>query len=116
LIFAVLIALGGYYLLNNNKLNKIIISLGVLIIPFLYSTSKYMVIKMQKGREFNEIKAYKGGLDYYMTPWMNNNVGIVEFTLEGKKSPDPMHWMTDAAKKFIELRKKKNPNENVKDL
>ena len=33
---------------------------------------------------------YKGGLNYYLLPWMNENVGIVEFTMENRKAPEKL--------------------------
>jgi len=116
LIFAVFIGLGCFYLQLFYKSNKIWAITGILLIPFLYSISKYMVTKTQKGQEFSARKEYKGGLDYYLTPWMNNNIGIIEFTLERRESSDPLYWMTGAAQEFVELRKKKNPDENVNKL
>jgi hypothetical protein len=115
-VFAILIGTGVFYLSNYRKLNKFWVIFGIALIPFLYSASKYAVSCTQKGQTFAEKKAYKGGLNYYFIPWMNQNVGIIEFTMEGRKSSDLVYWMTESAEEFVELRKKKNPNENVNEL
>ena len=54
--------------------------------------------------EFNEQKKYKGGLKYYMLPWLNNNVGILETTIKNSETPEPLDWMKKSAKEYINLR------------
>lgn len=88
-----------------------------LLIPLGYYASYKMAFLTEKGRSFHEAKKYKGGLDYYLVPWMNNNVGILDFILEKKKSPDPMHWMLNGAHEYIELMKSKGyTEEDLKKL
>jgi hypothetical protein len=37
-------------------------------------------------------------MNYYLLPWMNDNVGILEFTVDHKIAPEPINWMTVSAK------------------
>ncbi|WP_312994397.1 protein O-mannosyl-transferase family [Chryseobacterium flavum] len=78
-----------------------------LFIPLFYVLSLKVVSFTEKGQDFDHYKKYKGGLEYYMLPWMNNNVGILEFTIDKKTAPDPIFWMTEEAEKYIELLKSK---------
>ncbi|MGG5210751.1 protein O-mannosyl-transferase family [Chryseobacterium sp. MIQD13] len=88
-----------------------------LFIPLGYYATYKMAFFTEQGRNFHEAKKYKGGLDYYLVPWMNNNVGILKFIIEKKKSPDPMHWMINGAKDYIELMKSKGyTEEEIKKL
>ncbi|KMQ62704.1 hypothetical protein ACM40_10620 [Chryseobacterium sp. BLS98] len=88
-----------------------------LLIPLGYFAAYKAAFLTEPGRKFHEAKEYKGGLDYYMLPWMNNNVGILKFIIEKKKSPDPMHWMINGAKDYIELLKNKGyTEEEIKKL
>ncbi|UOU99763.1 DUF2723 domain-containing protein [Chryseobacterium daecheongense] len=85
--------------------------------PSFYLLSYKIVSLTGKGQTFDNYKKYKGGLEYYMFPWMNNNVGILEFTIDKKVSPDPMSWMTIEAEKYIELLKSKGyTEEEIKKL
>ncbi|MBB4807572.1 hypothetical protein HNP38_002878 [Chryseobacterium defluvii] len=65
----------------------------------------------EKGKNFHRFKEYKGGMKYYMLPWMNNNVGIVEFTIEKRKASEPVNWMTFSALEYIQLLKSKGYTE-----
>ncbi|MCJ7933481.1 MAG: DUF2723 domain-containing protein [Chryseobacterium sp.] len=78
-----------------------------LLIPLFYVSSLKIVSLTEKGQEFDKHKKYKGGLEYYMFPWMNNNVGILEFTIDKKKASDPIFWMTIEAEIYIKLLKSK---------
>jgi hypothetical protein len=46
-------------------------------------------------------------MNYYLLPWMNDNVGILEFTVD-KIAPEPINWMTVSAKEYIKLLKSKD--------
>lgn len=76
----------------------------VLLTPFFYLFSFLMISSLPQSKDFKEKKAYKGGLKYYLLPWMNNNVGIVEFTAEKRTAPEPMSWMTISAEEYIKLK------------
>ena len=46
---------------------------------------------------------------------MNENVGIVEFTMENRKAPEKVNWMTYSALEYINLLKTKNiPEDEIK--
>lgn len=110
LIFTIFIAY-TLYLFSSKKIFKIL-SFSVLLIPIFYIISYQLVIEIEKGIQFNKEKQYKGGLQYYMLPWLNNNVGIIETTLKNSETSESIDWMKNSAKEFIELRIKKGENLN----
>ncbi|WP_353148872.1 DUF2723 domain-containing protein [Chryseobacterium sp.] len=88
-----------------------------LLIPLGYVLCYHIVLSTEKGKEAHHFKAYKGGLDYYLLPWMNNNVGILEFTIDKKQAPEPIHWMTVSALEYIDILKSKGyTEEEIKKL
>ncbi len=88
-----------------------------LLIPLGYVLSYTVISSTGQGKKFNDFKEYKGGLTYYLLPWMNNNVGILEFTIDNKKAPEPIHWMTASAKEYIKLLKSKGyTDEQIRKL
>ncbi|WP_419869739.1 protein O-mannosyl-transferase family [Chryseobacterium sp. CT-SW4] len=84
-----------------------------LLIPFFYFSCFHIALRIPQAQNFDNFKKYKGGLEYYMLPWMNNNIGILEFTIDRKKAPEPISWMTISAEEYIEILKSKGltPNE-----
>lgn len=82
-----------------------------LLIPVGYFVLYKAIFLTEKGKEFHAFKEYKGGLDYYVLPWMNNNVGILEFTIDKKQAPEPIEWMTISAVEYIKLLKSKGYTE-----
>ncbi|MBV8328128.1 DUF2723 domain-containing protein [Chryseobacterium sp.] len=82
-----------------------------LCIPLFYFFAHTAALSTQKGKDFDQYKKYKGGMDYYMFPWMNNNAGILEFTIDKKQAPDPIFWMTNEAEIYIKLLKSKGYTE-----
>lgn len=88
-----------------------------LFIPVGYILCYAIVGSTEKGKEFDTYKKYKGGLDYYLLPWMNNNVGILEFTIDKKEAPEPIHWMTVSAVEYIQILKSKGyTDEQIRKL
>ena len=73
-------------------------------------------MEIEKGYEFNEQKKYKGGLKYYMLPWLNNNVGILETTIKNSETPEPLDWMKKSAKEYINLSEDKSVLSSYKYL
>ena len=82
-----------------------------LLIPVGYLLFYKVALLTEKGKEFHAFKEYKGGLDYYALPWMNNNVGILEFTIGKKQAPEPIDWMTISAVEYIRVLKSKGYTE-----
>ncbi|WP_426476137.1 protein O-mannosyl-transferase family [Chryseobacterium sp. CBSDS_008] len=82
-----------------------------LLIPAGYFLLFKAIFLTEKGKEFHTFKEYKGGLNYYTLPWMNNNAGILEFTIDKKKAPEPIEWMTISAVEYIKLLKSKGYTE-----
>lgn len=82
-----------------------------LLIPLGYLLLYKVISLTEKGKEFHSFKEYKGGLSYYVLPWMNNNVGILEFTIDKKQAPEPIEWMTNSAVEYIKLLKSKGYTE-----
>lgn len=105
ILFAVGIAFGLTQLPKQTKLRQL--SFLVLLTPLLYFAAFTIASGSEKSQNFRIQKAYKGGLTYYLLPWMNNNVGIIEFTMDKKTAPEPIHWMTRIAEEYIVLHKAK---------
>lgn len=105
LIYAICIGAGIFYL-KEKKWTKTIV-LSALFIPLFYYTAFETALLSKKGQEFHEKKLYKGGLCYYLLPWMNNNVGILEFTIENRKASEAVDWMVRGSEEFIKTKKSK---------
>lgn len=103
LIFAIGIGLGLKRFKNSVSIRRLVIL--SLFIPLFYCLTFYFVSNIPQSVSFQEKKSYKGGLNYYLLPWMSNNVGILEFTIEKRHAPEPINWMTASAIEFIELKK-----------
>ena len=82
-----------------------------LFIPLGYVLCYNIALSTEKGKEAHAFKKYKGGLNYYLLPWMNNNAGILEFTIDKKTAPEPIHWMTFSALEYIKVLKSKGYTE-----
>lgn len=116
--FNIIFALSVGYGLSHPKyaaLKKM--SWVCLLIPLGYFLSYKTVFQTETGKALHNFKKYKGGLDYYMLPWMNDNVGILEFTIDKKEAPEPIKWMTLSAVEYIKLMKSKGyTEEEIKKL
>ncbi|MFC3159540.1 hypothetical protein ACFOEQ_14355 [Chryseobacterium arachidis] len=87
------------------------------LIPAFYYTCFSIVSLTSKGKNFGDFKSYKGGLSYYMLPWMYDNKGILEFVIDKKTAPEPINWMTSSAEVFIQkLKEKGYTEEEIKKL
>lgn len=114
-IFAVFIGIGIYLTLNKKWTKKV--AYTSLMMPLFYFFTLQIASSTQKGQDFQEKKAYKGGLKYYLLPWMNNNVGILEFTIEKRTATEQMDWMERGAEEFTEIKKSKGYSpEQIKKL
>lgn len=105
IIFALGIALGLKKLQHKRPVR--ILSPVCLLIPLFYLGSYHFLDSVDFTKNFRDLKAYKGGLNYYVLPWMNNNVGILEFTIEEREASDEMFWMTNSAKEYTQMLLKK---------
>ena len=114
LIFIVFIALGIKVLDQRFKLKKL--SFSPIFIPLFYLLSFYIVSLTEVGAKFHQEKLYKDGLRYYMLPWLHNNVGCIEFTIDDIQCSDNVDAMREAARQFIELRKKNETLEEIRKL
>lgn len=116
--FNIIFALSVGYGLSHPKyaaLKKV--SWVCLLIPIGYLLTYKAVFQTEKGKTFHSFKKYKGGLNYYILPWMNDNAGILEFTIDKKTAPEPINWMTLSAMEYIELLKSKGyTEEEIKKL
>lgn len=101
ILFTLGIAYGIFSFPSKNILR--ILSPLVLLIPFLYYSVFEIATETEKGYHFEQQKGYKGGLRYYLLPWMNDNVGILEFTIDKRKAPEAINWMTYSAEEYIKL-------------
>lgn len=82
-----------------------------LLIPLGYLVIYKAAFSTEKGRAFHLSKKHKGGLNYFILPWMNNNPGILEFTIDDKTAQEPVQWMKTIAREYIELMKTKGYTE-----
>lgn len=88
-----------------------------LLIPLGYVLAYNIVLFTKKGKEVHALKQYKGGMKYYLLPWMNGNVGILGFTLDKKEAPEPIDWMTVSAEEYIRVLKSKGyTDEEIRKL
>ncbi len=114
-IIAIFIGIGIFGLIKKRWTK--IVAFTSFFIPLIYIQAYRIAPKFEKGSSFDQEKSYKGGLRYYLLPWMNDNVGILEFTIEKRKANDDMEWMTKAANEFIGLKKMKGYSlEEIKKL
>lgn len=110
--FNIIFALSIGYGLSSTKYTSLRkFSWVCLLIPVGYLLVYKVILLTEKGKEFHTFKEYKGGLNYYALPWMNNNVGILEFTIDKKQAPEPIDWMTISAIEYIKLLKSKGYTE-----
>ncbi len=121
-LFLFIIFLGIYYFGSFSKISlPIVLGLAYtslrkfswvcLLIPVGYLLVYKVILLTEKGKEFHTFKEYKGGLNYYALPWMNNNMGILEFTIDKKQASEPIDWMTISAIEYIKLLKSKGYTE-----
>jgi len=114
LIFAVFIASGIKSLSAKYALKKF--QFIPLFIPLFYIFSLYIVSLTPQGQKFHQEKLYKKGLTYYMLPWLNNNAGCIDFTLDKVECNDEVEAMKKATNEFIELRSKNQTLEEIREL
>lgn len=108
----ILLIVDGIVLLSEKHLRLLPFSFaGLALIPVLYILSYCIALQIPQGKNLDLAKSYKGGLKYYLFPWMNNNVGILEFTIDKKTAPEPVSWMTITAEEYILLLKSKGYQE-----
>lgn len=111
----ILYILDGIRIASEKYRSIVKISFGLtVLVPFLYLGSGLVISATEQGQRFNELKQYKGGLSYYLYPWMINNVGILETTIENRPTAEAIPWMTECAKEYIELRKNKQTTDELK--
>ncbi|PQA92244.1 Protein of unknown function [Chryseobacterium piscicola] len=108
IIFAIAIGYGFTY--RENLFKKT--SFTCAFIPVFYILSFCIVGKTAKGKAFDDFKSYKGGIAYYLLPWMNNNKGIIEFVIDKKTAPEPIHWMKASVDEYVKLMKSKGFTES----
>jgi hypothetical protein len=114
IIFALFIGLGIKKLSSKYALKKL--SIAPLFIPLFYFVCMYIVSLTPQGKEFHQKKLYKEGLRYYMLPWLNNNIGCIEFTLDNRQTEDNVTALKEQSKEFVELRKKYQSIEEIREL
>lgn len=85
-----------------------------LTIPLMYIVSYQILIQLKSVKKFDAEKSYKGGLSYYTYPWMINNKGILEITIDNKPTSEPIPWMLKSAKDYINIRKDKETLEKLR--
>ncbi|AZA78156.1 DUF2723 domain-containing protein [Chryseobacterium sp. G0186] len=116
--FNIIFALSIGYGLSSTRYSSFKkVSWICLFIPLGYILCYNIALSTEKGKEVHAFKKYKGGMNYYLLPWMNNNEGILEFTIDKKTAPEPIHWMTFSALEYIKVLKSKGyTEEEIKKL
>ncbi len=114
LVFALLIALGIKKMSEKYALRQL--RIVPIFIPLFYIISLNIVSLIPQGLEFNKNKLYKGGLSYYMLPWLHNNIGCLEFTLDNGQTEDNVVALKESSNEFIKLRKKYQSIEEIRNL
>lgn len=114
IIFSIFIASGIKKFNAKYAMKKLIFTPA--LIPLFYILSLQIVSLLPQGKQFHEAKLYKGGLHYYMLPWLNNNIGCIEFTLDNGQTEDNVIALREQSKEFIKLRKKYQSIEEIREL
>ncbi|TDX82585.1 protein O-mannosyl-transferase family [Epilithonimonas xixisoli] len=114
LIFTIFIASGIKKLSEKLALKKF--QLLPIMIPLFYVFSFYIALIIPQGKEFHTKKLYKGGLNYYMLPWLTDNIGCLEFTLNDGKTEDNVEALKETSQEFIKLRKRYQSLEEIREL
>ncbi|WP_374440713.1 protein O-mannosyl-transferase family [Epilithonimonas sp.] len=114
IILTAFIALGIKKMSSKYALKKLMLT--PLLIPLFYIFCLYVVSLTPKGKKFDEEKSYKDGLRYYMLPWLHNNIGCIEFTLDNGQTTDNVEALKESSSEFIELRKKYQTPEEIRKL
>ena len=113
IVFAVAI---GYGLMHRQKIFPKI-SFATVLIPAFYILSYFIASQTDKGKALDDFKSYKGGLAYYLLPWMNDTEGILEFVIDKKTAPEAVNWMTASAEEYAELlRSKGYTDKEIREL
>lgn len=108
-IFALSIGLGLAHFRNQKRLARL--SPVCVLIPLIYFFTYKIVSEVPAAKNFDEAKSYKGGLRYYLLPWMTDNVGILEFTVEERTAPEAVTWMVKSSEEYIKILKSKGLTE-----
>ncbi|MGV0922252.1 protein O-mannosyl-transferase family [Empedobacter tilapiae] len=116
IVYLIILSIGlNNFITKFPKYNPFV-SVLILLVPLYYYSTKQLVSKTAKGKEFHQQKAYKGGLNYYLLPWMNNNKGIIEVILNNEETNEDIDWMKESAQQLIDLKSKTMTIEEIKKL
>lgn len=77
-----------------------------LFIPLFYLGCYKVTSSLRVTENFQQQKAYKGGLSYYMLPWLHDNIGCLEFIFNNRKTYDNVEELRKQSLEFIEIREK----------
>lgn len=108
-IFALSIGLGLSSFRNQNRVAQF--APACVLIPLFYLFTYKIVSEIPAAKNFEDAKSYKGGLRYYLLPWMTDNVGILEFTVEERTAPEAVTWMVKSSEEYIKILKSKGLTE-----
>lgn len=111
LIIIIIIGLGIKSLIKKYNLKRL--QFVIALIPLFYIGSHRIASSLKTTKTFQQEKAYKGGLSYYMLPWLHNNLGCIEFTLENKPIIEDVEKLRKQCLEFIEIRKKHQNREDI---
>lgn len=116
IIFTMAIGYEILYLSKKHRIKAIVFVLAA-ITPLYYFGTYKIADSIKYTQSFKNHKEYKGGLKYYLLPWMNNNVGIIGFVIDKKSAPEKITWMQGSAEQIIEYLKEQGfTEEEIKKL
>lgn len=113
-IVIILIGLGMKSLSMKSNLKRL--QFVTFLIPLFYLGSHSIASSLEATKAFQQEKAYKGGLTYYMLPWLHNNLGCIDFTLENKPIIDNVEQLRKQSLEFVEIRKKYQNRQEIMKL
>lgn len=114
IVFTLLIASGIKKLSSRYPIRKL--SFIPFLIPLFYLSSLQVVSLIPQAQAFHKEKLYKGGLNYYMLPWLHDNIGCIEFTIEDGQTKDHIIVLKESSREFIKLRRRYQSMEEIRKL
>lgn len=103
-LFVIFAAFGMKYLLKNRPSYSRIALLSLLS-PFLYISVAKGTKMTATGQKLDAELSFKGGVDYYLIPWLNDNTGVVETALKKTEIPENAKWMIWRAEDYAKKKK-----------
>lgn len=114
--YMIILCFGIVNISLKNQTFKRLVFISILATPFYYFSTREITLMTSLGNKFHTENAYKGGLNYYMVPWLNNNKGLIEVYLNNEAEGKDIDWMFQSVEEFIEIRSDKMSLNEIKKL